>query len=416
MKFSHIADVHIGAWRDPKMKILGEEAFIKSIDLSIQEKVDFVLIAGDLFNTAIPSIDGIKLVIKKLQELKDNNIPVYYIAGSHDYSPSGKTMLDIIEEAKLGINVTKGNINEEGKLQLQFTIDKKTGAKITGLIGRRGMLEKQYYEALDVKNLEDEEGFKIFMFHTSIDELKPEELKEMESNPISFLPKGFDYYAGGHVHIVTEPGDQNTEHSQFSKLAERGYKYVIYPGPTFPANFSELEKLGTGGFYIYNEDKLERQPLKIKETINKKITFKEKTPEEAEEIIKEELKEINPENKIILLRIEGTLTTGTSSQIKIKEIINTLYEQGTYYVMKNTSKITSKEFQEIKTTAGNNEEIEQKIIKEHLDQTPHNFKDEEQIIKELMKTLAEEKHEGEKQSDYEERIQKETDEIIKTQN
>ncbi|MCF7901638.1 exonuclease SbcCD subunit D, partial [Candidatus Woesearchaeota archaeon] len=367
MKFSHIADVHIGSWRDPKMKVLGEEAFIKSIDLSIQEKVDFVLIAGDLFNTAIPGIDQIKTVIKKIKQLKNNNIPVYYIAGSHDYSPSGKTMLDIIEEAGLGINVTKGKIDEDGKLQLQFTTDKKTGAKITGLIGRRGMLEKQYYEQLDTKSLEQEEGFKIFMFHTSIDELKPEELKEMESNPITFLPKNFDYYAGGHVHIVTEPGEktvdglQNAEYEKFSQLAKQGYKYVIYPGPTFPANFGELEKLGTGGFYIYNEGKLERKPLKIKETINKKITFKEKTPDEAEEIIKEELKQINPENKIILLRIEGTLTIGTTSQIKIKEIIDKLYKDGAYYVMKNTTKIQSKEFEEITTTGANNEEIETKI-------------------------------------------------------
>jgi DNA repair exonuclease SbcCD nuclease subunit len=141
MKFSHIADSHIGSWRDPRLKDMGMDSFIYAIDCSIKEKVDFVLISGDLFNTALPSIDHVRLVFRKLKELKENNIPLYFIAGSHDFSPSGKTMLDIIEEAGLGINVMKGEIID-GKLNLKFTEDNKTKAKITGIIGKKGMLDK----------------------------------------------------------------------------------------------------------------------------------------------------------------------------------------------------------------------------------------------------------------------------------
>ncbi|MCF7871888.1 exonuclease SbcCD subunit D [Candidatus Woesearchaeota archaeon] len=420
MKFSHIADVHIGSWRDPKMKILAEESFIKAIDISIQEKVDFLLIAGDLFNTAIPGIDQIKLAIKKLQELKEKNIPVYYIAGSHDYSPSGKTMLDIIEEAKLGINVTKGKINEQGKLQLQFTEDPKTGAKITGLIGRRGMLERKYYEALDTTNLEQENGFKIFMFHTSIDELKPKELQEMESNPISFLPKGFDYYAGGHVHIVAEYNEQNlTKKTEAQNTDNQNskprYQNVIYPGPTFPANFSELEKLNTGGFYIYDEGKLERKTLKIKETIIEKVLIENENPEQATTKIKNSLKNQDVQNKIILLRIEGQLSTGTTDQIEMKEIIQELYQKGAYFVMKNTNKLKTQEFKEIKIEEHHQEQIENKLIKEHLNQTENDFQDEEKLTKTLIQVLSQEKNEAEKQSDYEKRIQKDIDQTLESQ-
>lgn len=401
MKFSHIADVHIGSWRDPNMKILSTQAFIKSIDESIKENVDFVLIAGDLFNTAIPGIDQIKIAIKKLKELKEKNIPVYYIAGSHDYSPSGKTMLDVIEEAGLGIDVTKGSVNEEGKLQLEFTTDSKTGAKITGIIGRRGMLEKNYYENLDTTSLEKEEGFKIFMFHTSIDELKPKDLEEMESNPISFLPKGFDYYAGGHVHIVAD-----------RRLPDRGYSQIVYPGPTFPANFSELEKLGSGGFYIYKNGEMIRKDLHIKEIISKNISFEDLTPEQASDKIQEEIEKLNVKNKIILLRISGSLNTGNASKIDMKKIINFLYEKDAYYVMKNTSKITSKEFTELKNNHGTSSEVENEIIKEHLNQITHNFKNEEQTIKELITTFSQEKNEGEKQTDYDERIKKDVDVVL----
>src|SRR5690606_12035603 len=138
-----IADVHLGNWRDLKLKTLVIDGFVNAIDISIQEKVDFVLISGDLFHTALPGIEYIKIVIKKLKELKDLNIKVYYIAGSHDFSPSGKTMLDIIEEADLGVNVTKGEIVDD-KLKLNFAVDVTTGAKITGIIGKRGMLEKKF--------------------------------------------------------------------------------------------------------------------------------------------------------------------------------------------------------------------------------------------------------------------------------
>ena len=173
MKFAHMADVHIGSWRDPKLKDLSTQAFSLAIKISVEQKVDFILISGDLFNTALPSIDALKLVVREFKNLKKYAIPVYIIPGSHDYSPSGKTMIDVLEEAGLVTNVFKGKVDDDGKLLLKFTIDEKTGAKITGILGRRGTLEKLYYQDLNLEPLEKESGKKIFMFHTSITELPP---------------------------------------------------------------------------------------------------------------------------------------------------------------------------------------------------------------------------------------------------
>jgi hypothetical protein len=53
-----------------------------------------------------------------------------------------------------------------------------------------------YYEHLDVQPLEQENGYKIFLFHTALSELKPHHLQEIDAHPLSLLPKGFDYYAG----------------------------------------------------------------------------------------------------------------------------------------------------------------------------------------------------------------------------
>jgi exonuclease SbcD len=186
MKFAHMADIHIGSWRDPKLKDLATEAFTKALEISLKKKVDFILISGDLFNTALPGIDSLKSVVKEFKILKEKDVPVYIIPGSHDYSPSGKTMIDVLEEAGLLVNVFKGKV-VDGKLQLKFTKDEKTGAKITGILGRRGTLEKLYYQDLDLEHLEKEKGKKIFMFHTSVTELKPGSKSAMDSTDVSYM-------------------------------------------------------------------------------------------------------------------------------------------------------------------------------------------------------------------------------------
>ena len=143
VKFAHIADCHLGGWSELKLKELGLEVFKKTIQECINREVDFVLIAGDLFNTALPSIDILKEVALELKRLKDNNINCYIISGSHDFSPSGKTMLDVLENAGLIKNVVKFKDDK-----LEFTIDEKTNVKITGIFGKYGGLEKSYYETL----------------------------------------------------------------------------------------------------------------------------------------------------------------------------------------------------------------------------------------------------------------------------
>lgn len=382
MKFAHFADCHIGGWREPKMRDLNYSSFSKAIDEILNEKVDFLLISGDLFNTSFPAIDALKLVVSKFKLLKENNIPIYYIAGSHDFSPSGKTMLDVIEEAGLAIDVMRGNV-VEGKLKLKFTIDPKTNTKITGIIGKRGMLDKKYYEVLERDNLENEEGFKIFMFHTTLTELKPKAMEKSESTEISFLPKNFNYYAGGHVHIVKSTNIED-------------YKNVVYPGPIFPNNFSELEELNQGTYAIYDNGNIEIKRINIIEHKAININFKEKNPLEINELIKENMNDVK--NKLITLRLSGKIVNGRISDIDFKNLFNYAYEQGAYFIMRNTNGIILDNMVEIKTNISSVENIEEKIIHEHLNE---NQKD---LALALIKNLNTEKDEGEKNNDFEDRI------------
>jgi len=401
MKFAHMADCHIGSWRDPKLRDTSTLAFCKAIDKCVTEKVDFILIAGDLFNTSFPRLDNLKAVVTKFKQLKDLEIPVYIVPGSHDYSPSGKTILDVLEEAGLFINVFKGSV-EDGKLKLNFTTDKKTGAKITGILGKRGALEKTYYEKLILDNLEKEEGYKIFLFHSGIDELKPKEMENIISQPLSLLPKGFDYYAGGHVHIVD---DKQIE----------GYGKITYPGPLFPNSFAELEKLERGGFFIVEDGNARWEPIQIYNVEKINIDCNHLTPEEIKNQIFEKIKNKEFNNTVVLIRLLGTLESGKPSDIDFKEIFNFLYGKSAYFVMKSSHALVSKEFEEIKTDARNVEDIESFLIKEHLGQIKLEnltLEKEEELIKNLMKILSAEKQEGETVPDFERRVKEEVGRVL----
>src|SRR3989338_7528937 len=401
MKFAHLADCHIGSWRDPKLKDTSTIAFQKASDKCIGENVDFVLISGDLFNTSLPRLDNLKDAVNALKELKEKNIPVYVIPGSHDYSPSGKTMLDVLENAGLFINVVKGEeIN--GKLKLKFTIDKKTGAKITGMLGKRYSLEKEYYKNLILEPLENETGYKIFMFHSGIDELKPEDMQNIITQPLSLLPKNFNYYAGGHVHIVK---DTKVE----------GYGTIAYPGPLFPNSLSELEKLETGGFYIVEDSIPKWHPIQVYNINKIIIDCSQKNPEQINDQILNEIKDKEFINTIVLIRLFGSLSSGKPYDIDFKDIFAKLYDKSAYFVMKNTNQLTTKEFEEIKIAVKSADEAESAIIKEHLGQIKlkdMNLEKEEALIKQLIQTLSAEKQEGETNPDFERRIKDEVSKVL----
>jgi len=399
MKFAHIADCHIGSWREPKLRESSAKAFEKAVEKCVEEKVDFVLVSGDLFNTSLPPVDSLSIVVRRLKQLKDSNIPVYIVAGSHDFSASGKTMIDVLDSAGLIANVAKGKSDGE-KLYLNFTVDSKTGAKIVGMLGKKGGLEKDYYESLARENLEKEEGYKIFMFHTALTELKPKELEKMDSAPVSLLPKGFDYYAGGHVHVI-------------DKASLEGYKAIVFPGPLFPNSFSEVEKLQNGGFYIVENDEARYEPIVVHPVFSIKIDCNNKNPEEIEQEITKEIQNKEFLNTIVTIRLFGQLKTGMPSDINFREIFNKFYAKSAFFVMKNTNKLTSKDSEEVKVETGSVDEIEERLIKENAGQSgAFDAETEKKMIKGLMNALAAEKEEGENSADFERRLKQTVEKVL----
>jgi len=384
VRFAHISDVHLGGWKQQPLQDLNSQSFRKTIDTCISQKLDFILIAGDLFDSAYPSIEILKETFAEFKKLKEAEIPCFIIAGSHDYSVSGKTFLDVLEKAGFCKNVANFEEKEE-VIVLNPTIHK--GIAIYGYPGKKSGLEIPDLKRI---KLNDSPGmFKIFMLHTTIEKAKG--TLPIDSIETDLLPQA-DYYALGHLHIDFQ------------------YENFIYPGPIFPNNFQELEDLQYGNFYIVDteaENSLQKIELKLKEVVSLDIEVKNATT--ATEQIISELDKKDIEDKIILLRIRGELENGKNSDVKFPQIEEFVKRKNAYFMLKNTHELKTKE-PELEIEVKDIENIEEEAIKIYSEKNPSTFN---KLIFQLINTLSIEKQEGEKSENFTNRVIEEAKKILK---
>lgn len=198
-------------------------------------------------------------------------------------------------------------------------------------------MDRDEYSRLDRGSLEAEPGFKIFVFHGAIEELKPPALEQMGAMPASDLPAGFDYYAGGHVHgrlLRSLPGRQN----------------VAFPGPLFATDYSELLQLAKGekrGFYIVDyEERVSRAefvPVSVCEVVEVYYSAHGKSSSQAAKELIGLASETNVGGKVALLTVEGELSEGKTSDIDFAAVRRRLSASAPLIVLANYSRLTSKE-------------------------------------------------------------------------
>lgn len=410
-KFAHITDCHLGSWRNPKLRDLNLQAFEKSISISIKEQVDFILITGDFFDVNIPQLAPVKRAVEILKQARDSGIAVYMIYGSHDFNTANISMIDILHSAELFIKPTEYQTNTNSVI-LKFFVDKNTGAKITGISGRKVGLDREIYEKLDKKNLEMEDGFKIFLLHKGIQEILPLDLNFRDSLPISLLPKGFDYYGGGHIHKRVEKKIDTS--------------MIVYPGPLFGSSFQDLEETAKGekrGFYIISFDKkiLDCRFIEIKlvDILYNEIVSSKWNSEKLEVEMTKNISGLNVKNKIVLIKVKGKLL-GKRSNIDFGKFSLDISNRGALMSFINANNLSTDETKVIAVQSDNKFDIEREIFHESI----KNFQSEptlsdrvkkqinskltgktgESISKSLLEILRNEKLENENTSTYDDRI------------
>ncbi len=95
IRLLHLADLHLGR----PFQMLGrkgaaqrralEAALARAVDVAIAERVQLMLIAGDLFDSSKPSAAALDVVTRELRRLDDAGIRLAAVAGNHDVAPDG---------------------------------------------------------------------------------------------------------------------------------------------------------------------------------------------------------------------------------------------------------------------------------------------------------------------------------------
>jgi len=388
MKFAHLGDCHLGSWRQPELQELNFLSFQTAIDKIIKEKIEFVLIAGDLFDSAYPPIEILKRTFAEFRKLKEADIKVFMIAGSHDFSVSGKTFLDVLEKGGF-CEICK---YEESDVMINLLPLKYKSFEIFGYPGKKSGMEIEDLRKIVLPK--ETNNFRILMLHTTIKEAIGD--LPIESISMKSFPKA-DYYALGHLHI------------NFNEKIHD--KPIIYSGPIFPNSFQELDDLCYGRFYMvivegYVEPK--RQDIILKDVITFKIKIENALTATSQ--IMDELEKHELTDKIVLMKLFGEIKKGTNADIDYLKIEDYLKLKRVYSFLKNTNKLVSEgEKIDIKISEHDVNKIEETLIKEYETKNPNKFNN---LIVPLMHSLELQKQEDEKSAIYESRLFSELNKIL----
>ena len=237
MKFLHTSDWHVGRTLNGWSLLEEQEwAFQQIVDLAISEKVDGVIIAGDLYDRAVPPVDAIKLFNKTLARLVlEEQIPVYAISGNHDgaerlhfgrdfFQPQGLHLSTRLEEAFEPIELEACQI-----FLLPFIdpIDARIYYKDDENKEIQGIGDALAYILEDMEKAFDPDKVHILVTHFAVskkDDSDGQSLRELMlsetsntvgglTNVTSDLFKAFDYVALGHIHTRFASPSQRVQYS-----------------------------------------------------------------------------------------------------------------------------------------------------------------------------------------------------------
>ena len=197
-KFIHAADIHLdspllnleqydGAPAE-ELRVATREAFDNLIQLAIDETVDFLLIAGDLYDKDSPDFHTPIHVRRKFRELHDRQIPVFIIQGNHDATTVAKKAF---ESLQMPPNVTVFPTNKPKTAYLE---------QLNVAIHGQGFATKSVTDDLSAKYPDAESGqFNIGLLHTNLGGRDSHD-NYAPSTTEGLLAKGYQYWALGHIH------------------------------------------------------------------------------------------------------------------------------------------------------------------------------------------------------------------------
>lgn len=195
IKFLHAADIHLDSPMKgleryegaPLEKIRGatRAALRGLVDLAIEERVDFVVVAGDLYDGDWPDYNTGLYLARCLGRLREAAIPVFVIRGNHDATNRMTKSLKLPEN----VHLMATDRPETRRLE-------HLGVSIHG----QGFEKASVMEDLSAAYPSADRGnFNIGLLHTSAEGAEGHE-PYAPCTPRGLAGKGYGYWALGHIH------------------------------------------------------------------------------------------------------------------------------------------------------------------------------------------------------------------------
>ena len=230
-RFIHCSDLHIDSpfkgfsaihpdWaqrlRDAPLK-----SFLNIVDLAVYEKVDAVIIAGDVFDGEDKSLQAQFKFRGGLQTLSDHNIPSFIAHGNHDPLNRWSTTL----EWPAGVTVFPGS-------RVVSVPVEKEGGVLAHIYGT-SFPERDVFDNLSLNfERQTHPGFAVGVLHANVGG-HPEHDPYAPCSVDDLVARGMDYWALGHIHA--------------REVLRRGHPAIVYSGNPQGRHFKES---GPRGCYL----------------------------------------------------------------------------------------------------------------------------------------------------------------------
>jgi len=251
IRFIHTSDIHLGkTYRSGGQGAERYQDFFATFAAvvadAVKERVDFVLIGGDLFHTGQILPKTFARTIEILQPLKDAGIPCLAVEGNHDWIHRRDAVSWMEALSQLGyLSLLRPDRTPEGDYRFDpFDREQGAGGHIEiggvniyglGYIGSQaGNHVPRICQAVTTK-------LNILLFHVGVWTYSPVEIGNIRPDEALPLAECFDYVALGHGHkpyIVQTP---------------EGRPYAFNPGSPDCVNFGE-ERYDKGYYLVTLEE------------------------------------------------------------------------------------------------------------------------------------------------------------------
>jgi DNA repair exonuclease SbcCD nuclease subunit len=313
MRIAIASDFHMGFGKGTERELEAFEQAKQAFELALKEKADLLLLAGDLFDSDVPSQEAWlemfqlfsvlrkekrqpeKVKYEKKGETKEfifDSIPVIAIAGTHEFrSKDFKNALEVLQEA--------GCLVYLHAAKAEFLI----GSEKVVVQGLSGVPEKKALDALKMWSPQPEKGAcNIVLLHQSIKEFLDFDDDMVATVSLSDLPKGFDLIVNGHMHA-----------SESKYLEEWNF---LMPGSTVITQMKELESSKPKGIFLFETPAKKARFVPLPEQrqfLFAQIDFKEANAEQIRTQVESKLHEMLSGARgrpLVKLKLKGTLAKG----------------------------------------------------------------------------------------------------------